>query len=73
MLGRPVLGHHGQGLGQLVSAVLRNSLSGVMQALNDGGCTYTLGPQKGSTVSNNFCTTDAAPVVGCFYRKFELY
>ena len=45
-----------------------NRLEYIMQALNDGGCTYTLGPQKGSTVSNNFCRTDAAPVVGCFYH-----
>ena len=43
-----------------------NSIHGVMSALNDGGCTYTLGPQPGSTVSENFCDSDRAPVVGSF-------
>ena len=37
-------------------------------ALNDGGCTYTLGPQPRSTMSNNYCSSDHAPVVGCFYH-----
>lgn len=45
-----------------------NMLVGVMSALNDGGCTYTLGPQPNSTVSGNFCQHDRAPVVGCFYH-----
>jgi hypothetical protein len=45
-----------------------NSLIGVMSALNDGGCTYTLGPQPNSTVSGNYCQQDRAPVVGCFYH-----
>ena len=36
--------------------------------LNDGGCTYTLGPQPDSTVSGNYCSHDDAPVVGCFYH-----
>lgn len=48
--------------------VLRNRLSGVMRALNDGGCIYTLGPQPGSSVEGNFCSLDEAPVVGCFYH-----
>ena len=39
-----------------------------MSALNDGGCTYTLGPQPNSTVSDNYCDTDRAPVVGSFYH-----
>lgn len=45
-----------------------NRLSGIMSALNDGGCTYTLGPQPRSTVSGNYCEADDAPVVGCFYH-----
>jgi hypothetical protein len=36
-----------------------------MTALNDGGCTYTLGPQPRSTVRRNYCNSDQAPVVGC--------
>ena len=45
-----------------------NHISSIMQALNDGGCIYTLGPQKNSTVSGNYCSHDGAPVVGCFYH-----
>merc|ERR1711907_140983 len=45
-----------------------NYLTGIMSALNDGGCTYSLGPQPNSTVSRNFCQQDRAPVVGCFYH-----
>jgi hypothetical protein len=45
-----------------------NHISSIMQALNDGGCIYTLGPQKNSTVSGNYCSHDMAPVVGCFYH-----
>ena len=45
-----------------------NHISSIMQALNDGGCVYTLGPQKNSTVSGNYCSHDMAPVVGCFYH-----
>jgi len=45
-----------------------NRLTGVMSALNDGGCTYTLGPQPRSRVEYNFCSADNAPVVGCFYH-----
>ena len=48
--------------------VVGNRLEGVMAALNDGGCTYTLGPQPRSTVSDNYCAADHAPVVGCFYH-----
>ena len=45
-----------------------NRLLGVMSSLNDGGCTYTLGPQPNSFVTNNYCRSDNAPVVGCFYH-----
>jgi len=45
-----------------------NHISSIMQALNDGGCVYTLGPQQNSTVSANYCSHDSAPVVGCFYH-----
>ena len=48
--------------------IVGNHLSGIMSALNDGGCTYTLGPQPRSTVSENYCDADHAPVVGCFYH-----
>ena len=48
--------------------IIGNQLINVMSALNDGGCTYTLGPQPRSTVSNNYCSSDHAPVVGCFYH-----
>lgn len=48
--------------------VVGNLLVDVMSSLNDGGCTYTLGPQPRSTVSGNFCDSDHAPVVGCFYH-----
>jgi hypothetical protein len=48
--------------------VTGNHMSSIMQALNDGGCVYTLGPQKNSTVSGNYCSHDEAPVVGCFYH-----
>jgi len=63
----------GWGWGRVVSFardnhVRRNYLSGVMRALNDGGCIYTLGPQPGSSVEGNFCSLDEAPVVGCFYH-----
>lgn len=63
----------GWGWGRVVSFardnhVRGNYLSNVMSALNDGGCIYTLGPQPGSTVSNNYCRSDSAPVVGCFYH-----
>ena len=63
----------GWGWGSVVSYardnhVTGNYLTNVMSALNDGGCIYTLGPQPGSTVSMNYCRSDAAPVVGCFYH-----
>lgn len=45
-----------------------NRLLGVMSSMNDGGCTYTLGPQPNSFVTNNYCRADYAPVVGCFYH-----
>ena len=32
------------------------------RCFTDGGCTYTLGPQPGSTVTGNFCQSDRAPV-----------
>lgn len=48
--------------------ITSNRLLSVMSNLNDGGCTYTLGPQPRSTVSNNYCSMDSAPVVGCFYH-----
>ena len=48
--------------------IVANYMSGVMSALNDGGCTYTLGPQPGSTVTDNYCEADRAPVVGSFYH-----
>ena len=48
--------------------IVGNRLISVMSNLNDGGCTYTLGPQPRSTVSDNYCSIDSAPVVGCFYH-----
>ena len=48
--------------------VVGNRMSGVMSALDDGGCVYTLGPQPNSTVSDNYCDADRAPVVGSFYH-----
>ena len=48
--------------------IVGNRLLSIMSALNDGGCTYTLGPQPRSTVTGNFCSSDSAPVVGCFYH-----
>ena len=48
--------------------IIGNRMINVMSALNDGGCTYTLGPQPRSTVSKNYCVSDHAPVVGCFYH-----
>ena len=50
------------------NVITGNRLEAVMSALNDGGCTYTLGPQPRSSVTNNYCAMDAAPVVGCFYH-----
>ena len=48
--------------------IVANHITGVMSALNDGGCTYTLGPQPNSTVTANYCNADRAPVVGSFYH-----
>ena len=48
--------------------ITNNRITNVMSALNDGGCTYTLGPQPRSTVSGNYCGADHAPVVGAFYH-----
>ena len=48
--------------------LVANHMSGIMSALNDGGCTYTLGPQPNSTVTRNYCHADRAPVVGSFYH-----
>ena len=48
--------------------ITANHITGVMSALNDGGCTYTLGPQPRSTVTRNYCGNDNAPVVGAFYH-----
>lgn len=48
--------------------ILNNRLSNIMSALNDGGCTYTLGPQPRSSVEGNYCEADHAPVVGFFYH-----
>ena len=45
-----------------------NLLENVMASLNDGGCVYTLGPQPNSTLSENVCLFDNAPVVGSFYH-----
>ena len=48
--------------------ITSNHIEGVMSALNDGGCAYTLGPQPNSTLSENVCIADNAPVVGSFYH-----
>jgi hypothetical protein len=63
----------GWGWGRIISfaknnVVQGNRLENVMQFLNDGGCIYTLGPQPNSTVRDNYCKSDKAPVVGCFYH-----
>ena len=50
------------------NVIAYNRLTGIMSALNDGGCTYTLGPQPHSRVEGNYCSADHAPVVGCFYH-----
>ncbi|KAL3924220.1 MAG: hypothetical protein SGPRY_003982 [Prymnesium sp.] len=50
------------------NVVAYNRLIGVMSALNDGGCIYTLGPQPRSKVEGNYCSADRASVVGCFYH-----
>lgn len=51
-----------------------NRLEHVMSALNDGGCVYNLGGMqttnpawKLSTITNNYCYSDRAPVVGSYY------
>lgn len=44
-----------------------NYMGGVMEALNDGGCVYTLGPQPDSTVTDNYCQQNHAEVVGFYY------
>lgn len=47
--------------------VIGNSVHDVMSALNDGGCIYTLGPQPGTTIEQNHCQSDHAPVTGSLY------
>lgn len=48
--------------------VSRNMGLAVMQALQDGGCVYTLGPQPNSTVFGNVCVGDASSVIGVYYH-----
>eukprot|EP01013_Petalomonas_cantuscygni_P035044 TRINITY_DN6322_c0_g1_i1.p1 TRINITY_DN6322_c0_g1~~TRINITY_DN6322_c0_g1_i1.p1 ORF type:complete len:686 (-),score=105.25 TRINITY_DN6322_c0_g1_i1:247-2304(-) len=63
----------GWGWGRVISwmrgtTIMRNHVGHVMQALNDGGCIYTLGPQDGSVVEGNVCHIDDAPVIGSLYH-----
>ena len=63
----------GWGWGRVISFarnnhVFSNRIENIMRFLNDGGCIYTLGPQPGSSVRYNYCHSDDAPVVGCFYH-----
>lgn len=63
----------GWGWGRVVSFaqnnhIHHNRLERVMQALVDGGCIYSLGPQPNSSFTYNYCKSDSSVVVGAFYH-----
>ena len=63
-------GAHTEGKPQTFASdnvVAANRMVGIMSALTDGGCVYTLGPQPRSIIVENFCASDRSKIVGCYY------